>query len=150
MRESVIWLGVNQNNGASFYDDSEDLLLNLDDNKFRDFLIRILQSIISIIDDRINRRLKQEDVLRVYSAKIISVNLSNKVIGTVYVSDTSETLIKRDVVSIAADSITVEYDGYQYVSIPCSLGQVFTEDDVGKYVKIGTYDDINYYVLHRI
>ena len=110
---------------------------------------RFIQNIISIIDDRIEKRFNQEDILRAYNAKIISVNITEKASGTVDVSDTT-TAKTKEVTSSFADSITVEYNDYQYKNISCCFGDMFDSKDIGKYVKIGTYDGDNYYILHRL
>lgn len=83
----------------------------------------LLNCIISVIDDRIEKRLGQSDIMHLYDGKITKIYNDN--------------------------SALVKYDDYEYEVIN-AMGVAFTQEDINTYVKFGTADGINHVCLYRI
>ena len=94
------------------------------DSSFKESSVsNLLDSIVSIIDDRIKKRLSRSDIMQLYDGKILKIYNDN--------------------------SALVEYADYTY-DIANGTGVAFTDDDIGKYVKFGTVDRLNYICVFRI
>ena len=110
---------------------------------------RFIQTLANIIDDRVNKRLSEEDIAKTYVGRIKSMELSNKyeVFATQTTTSSGTTSMINSYEPIVA-SITVEYNDKQTVTISTHSARSLTSSDNGKYVKICTYDGIQFYFLH--
>lgn len=117
---------------------------NFDATVSSDVATKYLIFMKDLIDERINKRLLQEDIAKIYVGKIVSMELSNKYLVFATKSGTTMT----DAPEQIASSITVEYNDKQTVTISNHSARSLTSSDNGKYVKICTYDGIQFYFLH--
>lgn len=83
----------------------------------------LIRMLINIIDDRVERRLSNRDILHLYDAQLIQI---------------------KDGLNAVAEYNDVEYN------VTNATGIAFTDDDRLKYVKMGTVDGINYIVLYKL
>ena len=135
---------------------------------------RLTQLFVSIIDDRIKKRLEEQDIIKVYDAKIISMKMVSTERLTSNDSDNTteingelvrwqeETLTDGDYnheevtfLIPAVQSIVVEYNNGDRQTIENdSVKQLAINGKlragVGSWVKICTYDRLQYYVLHLL
>ena len=112
---------------------------------------RFIQTLANIIDDRVNKRLSEEDIAKTYVGRIKSMELSNKyeVFATQTTTSSGTTSMINSYEPIVA-SITVEYNDNQTATISNHSVRALTSSDNGKWVKICTYDGVQYYFLHLI
>ena len=78
----------------------------------------------NLIDTRIEHRIAENDLVKVYDAKITSI-------------------------SDNGNEASLACNDMEYNARNCT-GIVFTNNDVGKWVKMITYDKIQYFILHKI
>lgn len=98
----------------------------------------------NIMDERIEKRIKDgQDIAQVYTAEITSKTTENAVIGNVTVDGSSYNVTADKVIAI-----TVKYNENDYVSISNDTVQLLSPSD--RWVKICTYDGVNFYVLHKM
>ena len=107
-----------------------------------------------IIDDRIRKRLSQEDVIKVYNAEIIDFSTTEKMVTYNVTEGTTTTSISHSFTVEEISSITVTYDNdFSVVISNSSVKQIPIEYLSGirkKWVKICTYDGVQFYVLHTL
>lgn len=110
---------------------------------------RFIQALANIIDDRVNKRLLEEDIAKTYVGRITSMELSNKyeVFATQTTTSSGTTTMTNSYEPIAS-RITVEYNDNQTATISNHSVRALTSSDNGKYVKICTYDGVQYFFLH--
>lgn len=121
--------------------------------------------ITDIIDDRIRKRLSQEDMIKVYDAEIINYTTTTKSVSydvtetTKSVSynvteGTSTTVVAHNTSIEVVSSITVRYDNdFEVVISNTSVQQIpvdYLSGSTRKWVKICTYDGVQFYVLHTL
>lgn len=121
--------------------------------------------ITDIIDDRIHKRLLQEDMIKVYDAEVveyttdeISRSYSSQISPTIYSNNgyvlTGINNISQTVTESVVSSITVKYDNeFNVVISNTSVKQIPVDYLSGtrrKWVKICTYDGVQFYVLHTL
>lgn len=103
-----------------------------------------LLTIRSLIDGRIEKRIKEgHDIAQTYTAEIVSKTLESIVIGNVFINETNY--------SVTADklkSIRVRYNEDDYTDISNETVKILSEND--KWIKICTYDGVNFYVIHTL
>lgn len=103
-----------------------------------------LLTIRNLIDERIEKRIKEGyDIAQVYTAEIINKTLENVVIGNVPINE-----INYSVTADKLKSIRVRYNEDDYADISNETVKILSEDD--KWIKICTYDGVNFYVLHTL
>lgn len=105
-------------------------------SKLSDEVVSVyLNQLVGIIDERIEKRLKNnEDIALCYTAEITSRQYTE-------VDDNGN---KTKVLS----GITVRYNDSDYADIFNESVSILS--DSSKWIKICTYDGVNFYVLHRI
>lgn len=113
-----------------------------------------------IIDDRIRKRLLQEDMIKVYDAEIIDYTTTTKSVSynvTEVTSSnigTSTAVVTHTTPIEVASSITVKYDNdFEETILNTSVQQIPVDYLSGtrkKWVKICTYDGVQFYVLHTL
>lgn len=98
----------------------------------------------SIIDEQIEKRIKDgQDIARVYTAEITGKTVTSVVIGSVVIGNsTYNTTTDR------LTAITVRYNDEDYVDISNDSVQILSADD--RWIKICTYDGVNFFVLHKM
>lgn len=121
--------------------------------------------ITDIIDDRIHKRLLQEDMIKVYDAEVveyttdeISRSYSSQISPTIYSINgnvvTGINNISQTVTESVVSSITVRYDNdFEVVILNTSVQQIpvdYLSGSTRKWVKICTYDGVQFYVLHTL
>ena len=110
--------------------------------------------ITNIIDDRIRKRLLQEDMIKVYDAEIIDYTTTTKSVSYNVTEGTSTTAIIHVVSIEVVSSITVKYDNeFEEVISNTSVQQIpidYLNGTRKKWVKICTYDGVQFYVLHTL
>lgn len=122
---------------------------------------RFIQTLANIIDDRIHKRISQEDIIKVYNAEIINYSTTINSVsydvteGTYDVTEgTSDTVIKHTTPIEVVSSITVKYDkDFEVVISNTSVQQIpidYLKGTRNKWVKICTYDGVQFYVLHTL
>lgn len=101
----------------------------------------------SLIDERIEKRIREgQDIARVYTAKIIASTIEDGfVIGKTTVGNST-----YSVSDAKYSSITVEYNGDSIVTITNDTIKTLNTRSSNKYIKICTYDGVNFYVLHTM
>lgn len=98
----------------------------------------------NIIDERIEKRIKDgQDIAQVYTAEITSKTTANAVIGSVTVGDST-----YNVTADKVTAITAKYNEDDYVDISNDTVQILNPND--KWIKICTYDGVNFHVLHKM
>ncbi len=103
-------------------------LMNREGSEISDeVILKFLGVLTNIIDEQIEKRFRREDIMQFYNARI-----------TKLLSD-----------STSGQSVEAELDG-QYITAVNASGIAFFENDIGKYVKIGTCDHVNYAVLYKL
>jgi hypothetical protein len=107
-----------------------------------------------IVDARIHKRLSQQDIIKVYDAEIVDYSTTDKS-KTYSVKEGGGTTAISHIVSIeVVSSITVKYDKDFSVGISNSSVQQIPVDYLSgtrkKWVKICTYDGVQFYVLHTL
>lgn len=110
--------------------------------------------ITDIIDDRIHKRLSQEDIIKVYNAEITNYSTTTNSVSYNVTEGTSDTAIKHTTSMEVVSSITVKYDKDFEVTISNTSVQQIPIDYLSstrkKWVKICTYDGVQFYVLHTL
>lgn len=110
--------------------------------------------ITDIIDDRIHKRLSQEDIIKVYNAEITNYSTTTNSVSYNVTEGTSDTVIKHTTSMEVVSSITVKYDKDFEVTISNTSVQQIPIDYLSstrkKWVKICTYDGVQFYVLHTL
>ena len=110
--------------------------------------------ITDIIDDRIHKRLSQEDIIKVYNAEIINYSTTINSVSYDVTEGTSDTVIKHTTPIEVVSSITVKYDkDFEVVISNTSVQQIpidYLKGTRNKWVKICTYDGVQFYVLHTL
>lgn len=98
----------------------------------------------NIIDERIEKRIKDgQDIAQVYTAEITSKTTANAVIGNTTVGDKD-----YNVTADKVTAITAKYNEDDYVDISNDTVQILNPND--RWIKICTYDGVNFYVLHKM
>lgn len=115
-----------------------------------DTALRYVTVMREIIDESIETRIRDgQDIAKVYNAEITNkVINSDNVVSSITVGDVSYD-IKIPVVT----SITVRYNDEDYVEISNETVQVLDNkelSDNNRWCKICTYDEVQFYVLHRL
>jgi hypothetical protein len=112
--------------------------------------------ITDIIDDRIRKRLLQEDMIKVYDAEIIDYITTTKSVSynvTEVASNSTATVTHNTPIEVVS-SITVKYDNdFEEVISNTSVQQIpidYLNGTRKKWVKICTYDGVQFYVLHTL
>lgn len=112
--------------------------------------------ITDIIDDRIRKRLLQEDMIKVYDAEIIDYITTTKSVSynvTEVASNSTATVTHNTPIEVVS-SITVKYDNdFEVVISNTSVQQIpidYLSGTRRKWVKICTYDGVQFYVLHTL
>lgn len=112
--------------------------------------------ITDIIDDRIRKRLLQEDMIKVYDAEIIDYTTTTKSVSynvTEVTSNSTATVTHNTPIEVVS-SITVKYDNdFEVVISNTSVQQIpidYLSGTRRKWVKICTYDGVQFYVLHTL
>lgn len=96
----------------------------IDPNKYsEENVMQFLHFTESLIDNLIEERIASSDLLKVRDAKIVKIIDSN-----------TATLICDDI----------------YYDAKNCTGVAFTASDVGDWVKMITYDNLNYFILHKL
>jgi hypothetical protein len=107
-----------------------------------------------IIDDRIRKRLSQEDMIKVYDAEIINYTTTTKSVSYTVTEGTSTTVVAHNTSIEVVSSITVRYDNdFEVVISNTSVQQIpidYLSGTRRKWVKICTYDGVQFYVLHTL
>lgn len=115
---------------------------------------RFIQTLANIIDDRIHKRLSQEDIIKVYNAEITNYSTTTNSVSYNVTEGTSDTVIKHTTSMEVVSSITVKYDKDFEVTISNTSVQQIPIDYLSstrkKWVKICTYDGVQFYVLHTL
>ena len=115
---------------------------------------RFIQTLANIIDDRIHKRLSQEDIIKVYNAEITNYSTTTNSVSYNVTEGTSDTAIKHTTTIEVVSSITVKYDKDFEVTISNTSVQQIPIDYLSstrkKWVKICTYDGVQFYVLHTL
>lgn len=110
--------------------------------------------ITDIIDDRIHKRLSQEDIIKVYNAEITNYSTTTNSVSYNVTEGTSDTVIKHTTPIEVVSSITVKYDkDFEVVISNTSVQQIpidYLKGTRNKWVKICTYDGVQFYVLHTL
>lgn len=110
--------------------------------------------ITDIIDDRIRKRLLQEDMIKVYDAEIIDYTTITKSVSYNVTEGTSTTVVAHNTSIEVVSSITVRYDNdFEVVILNTSVQQIPVDYLSGtrrKWVKVCTYDGVQFYVLHTL
>ena len=110
--------------------------------------------ITDIIDDRIRKRLLQEDMIKVYDAEIINYTTTTKSVSYNVTEGTSTTVVAHNTSIEVVSSITVRYDNdFEEVISNTSVQQIpidYLNGTRKKWVKICTYDGVQFYVLHTL
>lgn len=110
--------------------------------------------ITDIIDDRIHKRLSQEDIIKVYNAEITNYSTTINSVSYDVTEGTSDTVIKHTTSIEVVSSITVKYDkDFEVVISNTSVQQIpidYLKGTRNKWVKICTYDGVQFYVLHTL
>lgn len=110
--------------------------------------------ITDIIDDRIRKRLLQEDMIKVYDAEIIDYITTTKSVSYNVTEGTSTTVVAHNTSIEVVSSITVRYDNdFEVVISNTSVQQIpidYLSGTRRKWVKICTYDGVQFYVLHTL
>ena len=116
--------------------------------------------ITNIIDDRIRKRLSQEDMIKVYDAEIIDYTTITKSVSynvtevTSSSIGTSTAIVTHTTPIEVVSSITVKYDNdFEVVISNTSVQQIpvdYLSGSTRKWVKICTYDGVQFYVLHTL
>lgn len=110
--------------------------------------------ITDIIDDRIRKRLLQEDMIKVYDAEIINYTTITKSVSYNVTEGTSTTVVAHNTSIEVVSSITVRYDNdFEVVILNTSVQQIpvdYLSGSTRKWVKICTYDGVQFYVLHTL
>lgn len=110
--------------------------------------------ITDIIDDRICKRLLQEDMIKVYDAEIINYTTTTKSVSYNVTEGTSTTVVAHNTSIEVVSSITVRYDNdFEVVILNTSVQQIpvdYLSGSTRKWVKICTYDGVQFYVLHTL
>lgn len=146
-------------------------LFNEETGEISSEVVQALNMVLTkIIDERIEQRLVQEDIAKVYTAKVASANIGKITLPKVTSSTTEDetTYSKTNDHYIGVQSITVVFEDFERdrdykitlsgslvkalpvtnISVDSSSGAV--SGDTVKYVKICTYDGINFHLLHDI
>lgn len=107
-----------------------------------------------IIDDRIRKRLLQEDMIKVYDAEIINYSTTTNSVSYNVTEGTSDTVINHTTSIEVVASITVKYDmDFEVIISNTSVQQIpidYLSGTRKKWVKICTYDGVQFYVLHTL
>ena len=110
--------------------------------------------ITDIIDDRIRKRLLQEDMIKVYDAEIIDYTTITKSVSYNVTEGTSTTVVAHNTSIEVVSSITVRYDNdFEVVILNTSVQQIpvdYLSGSTRKWVKVCTYDGVQFYVLHTL
>lgn len=110
--------------------------------------------ITDIIDDRIRKRLLQEDMIKVYDAEIINYTTITKSVSYNVTEGTSTTVVTHNTSIEVVSSITVRYDNdFEVVISNTSVQQIpidYLSGTRRKWVKVCTYDGVQFYVLHTL
>lgn len=130
----------------------------------------LTMTMTKIIDDRIEQRFVKEDIAKVYTAKVVDADIGT--INEPYVQKSTDTdgdtvykIVYREYIGVK--SITVTFDdsdskkkfeltlsGSLVKSLPVKSVSVNSSGTVtgqtAKYVKVCTYDGINFHLLHDI
>lgn len=110
--------------------------------------------ITDIIDDRIHKRLSKEDIIKVYDAEIINYSTTTNSVSYNVTEGTSDTVIKHTTSIEVVASITVKYDmDFEVIISNTSVQQIpigYLNGTRKKWVKICTYDGVQFYVLHTL
>lgn len=109
-----------------------------------DVTTNFLMLMRNIIDERIEKRIKDgQDIARIYTAEIVSKTSETIVVGEVTISGKT-----YDVTEDIPSSIDVVYNENDSVTISNDTVQILRSGD--KWIKICTYDGVNFYVLHKM
>lgn len=96
----------------------------------------------NIIDERIEKRIKGgQDIAQVYTAEITSKTTADTVVGNVTVGDKDYNVTTEKITAV-----TVRYNEDDYADISNDTVQILNPND--RWIKICTYDGVNFYVLH--
>ena len=110
--------------------------------------------ITDIIDDRIRKRLLQEDMIKVYDAEIINYTTITKSVSYNVTEGTSTTVVTHNTSIEVVSSITVRYDNdFEVVISNTSVQQIpidYLSGTRRKWVKVCTYDGVQFYELHTL
>lgn len=110
--------------------------------------------ITDIIDDRIRKRLSQEDMIKVYDAEIINYTTTTKSVSYNVTEGTSTTVVAHNTSIEVVSSIIVRYDNdFEVVISNTSVQQIpidYLSGTRRKWVKVCTYDGVQFYVLHTL
>lgn len=105
---------------------------------------------VDIIDDRIRKRLSQEDIPKVYNAKISNLKTTTKTVSRSVTEGSDTTTITHKYNTTEVSSVTVLYDDKFSVTISNNSVKQLPTNALDKWVKICTYDDVQFYVLHMV
>lgn len=101
----------------------------------------------SIVDDRLNKRLRQGDIALCFDAQVTAVSNEIVTISTITVPDAQGHDDEYEVETEITTSVSTKYDDYVYENVVNCTGQKL---EVNDWVKVCTYDNIKYYVIHVI
>lgn len=111
---------------------------------------RYLLAVRDIVNDCIEKRIKDgQDIARIYTAEVISRSTTDIEVGKVTVGSTQYSVTKT-----VPSSITVRYNENDYTTISNDTVQILDADIISnnkkKFIKICTYDGVQFYVLHKM
>ena len=144
----------NLNNPIDPFQNSEELVSPV-------VIAELTRLMTEIVDDRIYKRLSQQDIIKVYDAEITNYTTTTKSVsynvteGTSNVTEgTSTTVVAHNTSIEVVSSITVKYDkDFSVVISNSSVQQIpvdYLSGSTRKWVKICTYDGVQFYVLHTL
>lgn len=137
----------NLNNPIDPFQNSEELVSPV-------VIAELTRLMTEIVDDRIYKRLSQQDIIKVYDAEIVNYSTIDKSKTYSVKEDSSTTAISHIVSIEKVSSITVKYDkDFSVVISNSSVQQIpvdYLSGSIKKWVKICTYDGVQFYVLHTL
>lgn len=137
----------NLNNPIDPFQNSEELVSPV-------VIAELTRLMTEIVDDRIYKRLSQQDIIKVYDAEITNYNTTTKTKSYSVTEGTSTTAIAHKTSIEKVSSITVKYDkDFSVVISNSSVQQIpvdYLSGSTRKWVKICTYDGVQFYVLHTL
>ena len=118
----------------------------------------LTKGVLEIAESRIEQRLRDgQDIAKVYTAEIVNSKVSEIDLGTVTVNQVTsvnkngkvmEKAVVYPVKQKQIVSAKFRYNEDDYITISNDSVRILTEND--KYAKICTYDNVHFYILHRI
>lgn len=137
----------NLNNPIDPFQNSEELVSPV-------VIAELTRLMTEIVDDRIYKRLSQQDIIKVYDAEITNYNTTTKTKSYSVTEGTSTTVVAHNTSIEVVSSITVRYDNdFEVVISNTSVQQIpidYLSGTRRKWVKVCTYDGVQFYVLHTL